>query len=259
MRLLAVTAGLCLLFLGPAHAADLAAHRALYKLAMDPARAGDVVAGSGTMGYEVEDACDGWTVRQRLEMTITSRDGQDIQMVSDYATWEAKDGLSFRFHMRQTTDGAVTTETDGDAKLDATGGPGEAHYTTPKETTEKLPAGTLFPMAHTEAILAASRADKKFLSVPLFDGTVEAGAQDSFVTVINRAPPTQGKWSDLAKLDSTRVRIAFFDRDKTTQTPDYQVAMRYWENGVADDLQMDFGDFVMNGEMTDFALQPHRC
>ncbi len=260
MRLLAATAGLCLLLLAPAaRAADLAAHRALYKLTMDPGRATDVVGGSGTMGYEVEDACDGWTVRQRLEMTITNRDGQDIQMMSDYATWEAKDGLSFRFHMRQTTDGAVTTETDGDAKLESLGGPGEAHYSAPKETTEKLPATTLFPMAHTEAIVAAARAGRKFLSVPLFDGTVESGAQDSFVTVIDWAKPAEGKWPDLAKLASTRVRIAFFDRDKTTQTPDYQVAMRYWENGVADDLQMDFGDFVMNGTMTEFALQPHRC
>ena len=56
------------------------------------------------MGYEVTDACDGWAVRQRLTMTITNADGQDIQMASDYATWESKDGLKFRYHMRQTTD-----------------------------------------------------------------------------------------------------------------------------------------------------------
>ena len=48
-------------------------------------------------------------------------------------------------------------------------------------------------------------------------------------------------------------------RDASAQTPDYQVGMRYWENGVADDLQMDFGDFVMNGTMTEFALQPKHC
>ena len=42
------------------------------------------------MGYEVIDACDGWAVRQRLQMTVTNRDGQDIEMVSDYATWEVE-------------------------------------------------------------------------------------------------------------------------------------------------------------------------
>jgi opacity protein-like surface antigen len=259
MRLLAATAGLCLLLLGPARAADLAAHRALYRLTMDTTRAGDVVAASGTMGYEVEDACDGWTVRQRLEMTVTNHDGQDIQMVSDYATWEAKDGLSFRFHMKQTTDGAVTSETDGDARLETVGGTGEAHYATPKDSTEALPAGTLFPMAHTAAILSAAEAGKRFMAVPLFDGTTANGAQDSFITITKWSGPRDDKWPALSKLPSGRVHVAFFDRDTTAQMPDYEVGMRYWQNGVADDLSMDFGDFVMSGKLTEFRLLPHGC
>ena len=259
MRFPAAVAVFCLLVSGTSQAADLAAHRALYRLTMEPGRGRDIVAATGTMGYEVIDACDGWAVRQRLEMTVTNHDGQDVQMVSDYATWEAKDGLSFHFHMKQTTDNSVTSETDGEAKLQQTGGPGEAHYSSPEEGTKPLPAGTLFPMAHTGAILAAAHEGKKFLAVPLFDGTVDSGAQDSFVTVLKRMEPSPEKWPDLSSLGSARVRIAFFDRDKNTQTPDYQVGMRYWDNGVADDLQMDFGDFVMNGAMAEFALQPHRC
>ena len=259
MRFPAAAAAFCLLLAGTSHAAELAAHRALYKLTMDPGRNGDIVAASGTMGYEVVDACDGWAVRQRLDMTVTNHDGQDIQMVSDYATWESKDGLAFRFHMKQTTDSAVTSETDGDAKLRAAGGSGEAHYTTPGQDTKALPAGTLFPMAHTEAILAAARAGTKFLNIPLFDGTAESGAQDSFVTVLKWDQPAESKWPGLSNLPSARVRISFFDRDKNAQTPDYQVGMRYWENGVADGLQMDFGEFVMNGALSEFVLQPHRC
>ena len=34
--------------------------------------------------------------------------------------------------------------------------------------------------------------------------------------------------------------------------------MRYWENGVADDLRMDFGDFVMDGKLTQLKLPPPR-
>lgn len=245
---------------GAAQAAEMAAHRALYRLSLASSRAGDLVAASGTMGYEVIDACDGWAVRQRLDMTITNRDGQDIQMVSDYSTWESKDGLSLRFHMKQTTETAVTSETDGDAKLEPDGGPGEARYTLPRETSKPLPAGTLLPMAHTEALLAAAREGRRFLAVPLFDGTAENGAQDSFTTILGwDQPKPQEKWPALASLPSARVRISFFDRTAAAQTPDYQVGMRYWANGVADDLQMDFGDFAVNGTMTEFALQPNRC
>jgi hypothetical protein len=238
---------------------ELAAHRAIYNLTLSSNRGGDVVAATGTMGYEVIDACDGWAVRQRLSMTLTNTDGQDIQMVSDYATWEAKDGLKFRFHMKQTTDTAVTSQTDGDARLEPGGGPGEAHYTVPQDITKPLPRGTLLPMAHTSAILAAAQSGNRFLTIPLFDGTDDAGAEDSTVAILDWRKPEPNKFPLLSDLPSTRVRLAFFDREKTSEVPVYQVGMRYWENGVADALQMDFGDFVMDAKMTELAPQPHKC
>ncbi|MDB5400423.1 MAG: hypothetical protein QOD93_7493 [Acetobacteraceae bacterium] len=237
----------------------LLAHKALYTLTRDPSNGGEVIAARGTMGYEVTDACDGWAVRQRLTMTITNSDGQEVQMSSDYATWESKDGLRFRFHMRQTTETAVTSQTDGEASLQKTGGPGEARYTSPHESTSPLPAGTVFPMAHTAAIIAAARDKKHFLGLPLFDGTDENGVEDSFIVVLDWKPPMQTKWPALSSLASTRVHISFFDHGPAAVTPSYEVGMRYWENGVADDMKMNFGDFVMNAKMKDFTPQPRRC
>ncbi len=238
---------------------QLLAHKALYKLTLDHSAGNDVLAARGTMGYEVTDACDGWAVRQKLEMTITNAEGQDIEMSSDYATWESKDGLKFRYHMRQTTDTAVTSQTDGDAVLQKPGGGGEAHYTTPHDSISALPAGTLFPMAHTTAIIAAARDKKHFLSLPLFDGTDESGVEDSFIVLLDWKQPQPTKWPALSSLPSTRVNISFFDHIKSAITPTYEVAMRYWENGVADDMKMNFGDFVMSAKMQEFMPQPHRC
>ena len=237
----------------------LAAHRALYTLTLASAKGGDVVAAHGTMGYEVTDACDGWAVRQRLKMTITNADGQDIEMSSDYTTWESKSGLKFRFHVRQMTDEAVTSQTDGEASLEKTGGAGEARYTSPHVNTTPLPAGTLFPMMHTAAIIAAAKDKKRFLSLPLFDGTDENGAEDSFIVILNWNPPAASKWPVLASLSSTRVHLSFFDRQPNAMTPTYEVGMKYWENGVADNMKMDFGDFVMDAKMSEFSPQPHRC
>jgi hypothetical protein len=241
----------------------LAAHRALYTLTLDNSgKSGstDVAGANGSMGYEVIDACDGWASHQQLNMTVVNSDGQNIRMVSDYTTWESKDGLRFRFHTRQATDDAVTQQTDGDAKLSGPGGAGSAHYTLPKEATKALPAGTLFPMAHTAALLAAARAGKKFITLPLFDGTSEDGAEDSSVVVLGGwKPPEATPYPMLSALPSARVHLAFFERTPNTITPDYQVSMRYWENGVADALRMDFGDFVMAAKLTDLKPQPHRC
>lgn len=250
-----------------ARAADsmppMAAHRAFYTLKLDPrASSGgttDVVGATGSMGYEVIDACDGWATHQQLDMTVTNTDGQNVHMVSDYTTWESKDGLRFRFHTRETTDDDVTSQTDGDAELSAPGGAGTAHYTSPKEMTKTLPAGTLFPTVHTETLLAAARAGKKFLALPLFDGTSEEGAEDSSIVVLDRKPASPNTYPILSTLASTRVHLAFFERTPGTITPDYQVTMRYWENGIADDLVMDFGDFVMDAKLSDLKPQPHKC
>lgn len=265
MRLRAMAVVLALIVCGAsAHAANtpptpLAAHRAVYKLTYAGGRGGDIVAATGTMGYEVTDACDGWAVRQRLRMNITNSEGQTIEMASDYATWESKDGLRFRFHVKQMTDTAVTSQTDGEAALQSPGGAGEARYTTPSAQVKKLTPGTLFPMIHTSAILAAARAGKKILSLPLFDGTDEHGVEDSSVVILDWKQPFQTKFPMLNPLPSSRVRIAFFDRQPDTVTPGYEVGMRYWDNGVADEMNMDFGDFVMKASMTELSPIPRRC
>ena len=253
------------LLLAPAAraAVPLAAHHAEYALTLDtsPSAAselGNVVAAHGTMTYDVTDACTAWASNQRLAITLTNHDGQDIQMVSDYATFESKDGLRLEFHMKQLTDTAVTQQVDGAATLEHQGGPGEVHYTMPAPKVVKLPEGTLFPMAHTATIIAGAEAGKRFLTVPLFDGTGPDGAQDTFVTILDWGKPNNTKWPALASLPSGRVHISFFDRGKpgTGQTPDYEIGMRYWENGVADALRMDFGDFVMDGTLSQFRLAP---
>lgn len=271
MRVLALLAAGVVLVFQQAHAATaldaatariaagLAAHRALYHLTLESARNGTVTAATGTMSYEVIDACDGWAVQQRLEISLTNRDGQDIQMVSDYTTWEAKNGTKLRFRMRQSTDTATTQATAGEAVLDHPGGDGEVHYDKPSDKTIALPPGTFFPMWHTARIIASAEAGKKFLALPLFDGTTDDGAQDSFVIIVNWNKPEAFRLAaSLARLPSGRVHVAFFDHAARNALPDYEVGMRYWENGVADDLRMDFGDFVMDGKLTQLKLAPSR-
>ena len=139
MRVRASLAGLLLMAVGvPALAADvpvppaafastagLTPHRALYTMTLDPEatgkKGGDITAAHGSMGFEVVDTCDGWAVRQRLRMTITDSDGQDVEMVTDYSTWESRDGLRFRFTTNQTTGGTAASVTDGSATIERPG------------------------------------------------------------------------------------------------------------------------------------------
>jgi len=239
-----------------APAVDLAAHRAVYRLTLESSRGGITAAG-GTMAFELTDACIGWATRQRLRITASTNEGRNIEIGSDYATLETKDSRSLRFNMRQTTDGAVTAETEGEARLSA--GAGEARYIEPEETTKPLPAGATLPNQHTIAIIEAARAGKKFLTLPLFDGTSAKGAQDTSIAIFGWDPPKPHKFEALSKLPSARMRIAFFDQEKGNTTPDYELGIRYWENGIADDILMDFGEFVMKAVLTELAVLPDNC
>jgi hypothetical protein len=236
-------------------ARHLAAHRAAYRLSLLPGRnPGRISRADGAMAFELVDACEGWTTRQRFSLTIVDVEGTEVRTASDYSTYESKDGRQLRFTLTQMTQGNVSQRIAGEAEIGADGS-GVVRYTEPEPREERLPPGTLLPNAHTILALNAARAGRRLLVAPLFDGTTEDGAQDT-TTVLSawEGPREVPGFPTLSPLGSVRMRIAFFDREARQQgggatTPSYEVALRYWENGVADELQMDFRDFVVEGRM----------
>ena len=251
---------------GPARAAAapaiaLAAHRATYELSLDSVQGHDTVAAAGRMVYQVSDACTGWATQQQLRLRTVSRDGTATDLVSDYATLEGKDGHHLAFDMKQRANGVVTQQVRGDATVDASGA-GRIRYTMPQRATLALPPGTLFPMAHTAAIIQAARAGLRSIAPTLFDGTGPDGAQDTYVTILGWHPPPSGSTRpELAGLGSSRVHVGFFSRAPATITPDYESAMRYFDDGIADELTMNFGGFTMRGDLRALTLPRHpaRC
>jgi hypothetical protein len=252
-----------------AQAAELGAeamigHRAAYRLTLDKVRDNsDIARADGAMLYEVIDSCDGWATRQRFQLRLTDRDGQDVETTSDYSTFETKDGRKIRFSLTQTSQGAVSQRIAGDATVTEAGG--KVTYTEPEAKQEDLPKGTLLPMLHTIRSLAAAKAGTRMMVVPLFDGTSADGAQDTTTVISAWQPPAaNARFPDLAKLGSARMRVAFFDRKDSgagggASAPDYEVGLRYYENGVADEMTMDFGEFSVNGALQELALLPNPC
>ncbi len=176
----------------------------------------------------------------------------------------SKDGRSLRFSLTQMSQGAVSQRIAGEAEVGPEGG--TVRYTSPEARQEALPPGTLLPMMHTIRALAAARAGSpRLLIAPLFDGTSEEGAQDTTTVLQAWEPPQPNeRFPALAGLGSARMQVAFFDRtpDPTgggASAPDYEVGLRYYANGVADELTMEFGEFSVDGRMQELALLPSPC
>jgi hypothetical protein len=242
--------------------ARMAPHRAAYRLDLGEARGSGITAVRGAMVFDVADACEGWATRQRMTMTVVDREGQEIETVSDYATYEAKDNSRLRFSLTQSTQGAVSQRVSGEAELRPDGA-GTVRFNDPAGQEETLPAGTLLPMRHTVLAVEAARAGRRILSAPLFDGTTSEGAQDTTTVVTSWAATAGTPRFPLASGASGQMRIAFFERGATggggASQPEYEVGLRYFENGVADEITMDFGEFSVTGRALELSPLPGGC
>src|SRR5690348_5208000 len=93
----------------PALAAHVAPHRATYELTLDSANpASDVVDVEGSMEFEWADSCSGWTVSQKSLMTVTYSSDQTADIGWSLLSWESKDGLKYRFLVRNLENGEMT-------------------------------------------------------------------------------------------------------------------------------------------------------
>lgn len=232
----------------------------VYALTLSKLRTHDITGATGRLQFQVINGCSGWASFQRITLIVRNADGSLTKSVSDYTTWESKDGKSLTFSVSQgNDDGKMQVADSGVATHTGPDDSGIVKFTVPANKTMKLPAGTLFPMQHTEALLEAGRQHKTFISPLLFDGTTTDGASSTFVTIFGHQGPENTPWPALDHYASTDVSIAFFPRTNQDSTPDFSTSMGYFENGVTTNLVLDFGDFVMNGKLETLNIPKNAC
>ena len=242
--------------------AELVQHRAFYKMSLASSRSsGGVTSASGAMSYKFTDSCDGWTVENKTALNFSYSDGAPVATTWDFVTWESKDGLHYRFRVRSTKDGTVDQEIDGVADLDGKGKGGVAKFTRPEAMTLPLPQGTLFPTEHTVRLIEMALRGEKLVERTLFDGS---GVDQIFAVnaVIGKSRPVQtptntpGVNASLLATPSWAMQLAFFPDDSNELDPDYEVRLRYYQNGVADEVLQSFGNFALRGTLEKLETLP---
>jgi hypothetical protein len=240
-----------------AGAADLAPHRAVYSMTLGGAASGSGIAGArGAMLVEWGDSCDGWTIEQRYRLKLNHAEGPDSEIGISFVTWEAKDGLTYRFYVRKLRDGEVSETLKGTASLAGPGKAGKAEFSQPEPTAIDLPAGTLFPTAHTLTLIDAAGKGRKFLAVPVFDGGELEGALHVSAAIGKKLDPDKKSADALLKGPSWIFRMAFYKPENAAPEPDYEVGMRMFANGVSSTLVLDYGNFKVNGTLDKIEALP---
>jgi hypothetical protein len=234
-------------------------HRAAYDLRLAPGGARDFADVAGELAFEWADSCDGWSVTQRSRMIFEYRTGQVLELGWSLTSWEAKDGRSYRFQLRNYENGEVVEEFRGEAALDETGA-GFADYSKPERLQLELPAGTMLPTVHSLALIAAARAGNDSMWAMLFDGTSEQNVYEVNALILPRSadlpPPDSIDPALLEGLAAWRVDLAFYDHGSQESEPTHEQTVWLWENGIVDRMTLDYGDFEILGTLNRFELLP---
>jgi hypothetical protein len=264
----AVVAAFCVAGAARGAGLYLAPHHAVYKMTLATTRPGSGIVGAdGTMSYKFADACSGWIVENRIAITYAYSEGTVAATTTDFVTWEAKDGLRYRFRLRNTRDGRVTDDIEGTARLRPGGRGGVAKFTRPQAVTMRLPPGTEFPTAQTVELMRAARAGRRSLLRTVFDGSDTDGpyavnaliAQPAQRTRPDRHIGGAGAYR-LLHTRSWPMRLAFFPLDDQVSVPDFEMAINYHANGVAQSVTQSFKDFSLRGTLEHLtALRRPHC
>ena len=264
--------GVCLgaALAAPAWALDLQPHRAIYAMKLATSREGSDITGlTGKMYVEWADACDGWTVNQQVLMTFVGADSPTMSNAFNYSSWEAKDGKSFRYSMRNSSGGQTMENVVGRAIMPTDSGEGSAAFDVPEVETLDLPDGTIFPTDHLLVMIEQALTGQRQFTRTVFNGT-GLDSLNEVVTFIGPeiAPgskPLAGEVADEIKdkLKARRswpVSIGYFPMDAANSEPEFEVRFRLFDNGVSVDLVLDYGSYAIDAALSHLeVLTPPKC
>jgi hypothetical protein len=244
----------------------LAPHRAIYELTLAATRGGTGVQSvAGRMVYDlVGSPCEGYTQNMRFVTRMMHQSGSAAVSDLRSTTWEDSVGKRFRFDSSQVRDDKTTEATAGDAaRLGATEGI-KVDLTKPAKRSLSLPAGAYFPIQHTMALIRAARDGKSSFRADLYDGSEKGEKVYDTVAALGRAQAPGGnrKLAEAAGAEPLNtvqawpVSIAYFEprSEGMDALPVYEIAFLMYENGVSRKLHIDYGDFALEGDLTEIAF-----
>ena len=258
----------------PAHAQSgavaLAGHRAVYDLKLANTRGkSPMQAVRGRILYDFSGSiCEGYALQFRQVSELDSGEGKVTVSDLRATSWEEGAAKRLRFHSQNFFDQQLRETVDGQAERDNDGV--AVKLTQPDGKSFDLKADLVFPTEHVRRIIAAARDGKTLLELAVYDGSDNGEKVFDTLAVIGQvlAPDEQRPEDATARQQAFRslkrwpVTISYFDRANKDsreksgeQTPVYAITFELYENGVSRALMLDYGDFILSGELTSFEMK----
>jgi hypothetical protein len=248
-----------------AGAGGLAAHRAVYDLSLKDASERSGISGMvGRMVYEFNGSpCEGYTVSFRFVTEIAT--GDDSRLTDQQTTtFEDVRKGTFSFVTRSYVDQKLDHEVRGSAEVK---GDGLAVDLDQPDKVALDIAMAHFPTEHMIELIDKAREGERFYESRIYDGSDEGDKAMITTTILGDKQPVEGtdteakRAGELADEAFWPVSMSYFEETAEGDgLPVYSIAFKLYENGVTRDLTMDYGDFVLQGQLAQLDIyKPEPC
>lgn len=230
-------------------------HKALYAVKLQHAKSGSQIANiEGQMYYEWNYDCNAWSSKHRFNVLYEYTDSPAMRISSDFSNFEAFDGATLDYNVQRKQNGQQYEEIRGHANAFPKIA-GEAIYNVPRGLLQTLPAGTLYPMAHTVKVVEQAKAGKTFMNAIVFDGSDDKGPVEinAFIGKSVKGNENFEDIKDNPAFDHTllngaanQVQLAFFPQDKSEEESDYEMNLTMHHNSIISDMVINYDDFSVS-------------
>ncbi len=238
-----------------ASAPVLAPHRAVYDLALlRSSGANGLESAKGRIVMEITgSACDGYAQATRQVIDIDGGGGP-VRLDHRATTFETADGASLRFSkdFRKGQTPAEISQGTAERRDGAT----IVRTTAPTQATHRL-SEAVFPARHIKLLIEAAREGRPRVEVKLFDGSDEPNkVSDTIAMIGDRAKggdevlDEPSRQAGLGAMPRWPVSLSFYEDEAGDRQPTHTVNFEMFDNGVARRLTLDYGEFVLRGELT---------
>lgn len=247
-----------------AYATEIAPHKALYKITLrSKAPSAQIVNVSGEMLYEVHADCEAWITDHSLNAYYDYAEKPSMHIKNDYSTYETMDGEHMSFNAQKRRNAIPYQEIRGRAEL---GDTNKATLSRPEAITHDLSSNTFFPMSHTIEVLRRMSAGDKLFTSHIYDGSDERGALMISAFLGSTIKPDKAQRRSekidqgLINAPARHVRLAFFPpSDVQASAPEYEMSVALHENGVINDMSVEYEDFSVSQNLIALEAKDNTC
>ena len=247
-----------------AQSGTLAAHRAFYTLEASKLDAGSGYSSiDGKLAYELTgNACDGYSVSFRIANNYVQTDKPAQLVDTQLATWESGDGLEMNFRQKQFLNANLQSEQSLNVKRPKTGAEAQGTMTAPKDMQFTVPGEALFPSTHLLHLIATAEQGINHDVSLVYDGSDDDKTFKAVTFIGKKREPgsyapdaANPEASGLKGVASWPMSVSYYSLDKdASDTPVYQSTFNVYENGVATELVLDYGNYALRGHLTKLEL-----